>query len=119
MRKHSLEEMEMTRRFLLLGLLGVVALSAAPARAHDDYRIVGTITKVQGKQLAVKNKDSKTFSIGMNDLTLVKRDKTKTTAAELKPGLSVVVDARGDSEKDLMAVEIRIVPAIAATATKK
>jgi hypothetical protein len=32
---------------------------------------------------------------------------------------SVVVDARGDSEHDLMADQIRIVPAIAAPAKKK
>ena len=109
----------MTRRFLMIGVLAVLVLGVAPLTAHDDYRVVGTITKIQDKQLDVKTKDGKTFSIGMNDLTLVKRDKAKISATELKLGLSVVVDARGDSEQDLMAVEVRIVPAIAAPVKKK
>jgi len=34
-------------------------------------------------------------------------------ASELKAGRSVVVDALGDSEADLLALEVKIVPAIA------
>lgn len=109
----------MTRRFLIAGMLAGLALSAAPLGAHDDYRVVGTITKIVGKQLDVKTKEGKTFSMAMTDRTQVRRDKTKTTAAELKVGLSVVVDARGDSEQDLMAEAVRIVPAIGAPAKKK
>ena len=109
----------MTRRFLLAGMLAGLLLGVVPLAAHDDYRVVGTITKIKNKQLQVKTKEGKTFSIGMNDRTLVKRDQTKITAAELKAGLSVVVDARGDSEQDLMAEEVRIVPAIATTAKDK
>ena len=109
----------MTRPFIILGILASLVIGVAPLAAHDDYRIVGTVTKIKDKQIDVKTKEGKTFSIGMNDLTLVKRDKTKVDAAELKVLASVVVDARGDTESDLMADEIRIVPAIATPAKKK
>lgn len=39
------------------------------------------------------------------------RDTQKVSQAELKPGLHVVADACGDSLEDLLAVEVRIVPA--------
>jgi hypothetical protein len=48
--------------------------------------------------------------------TVISRDKKKVDASELKAGLSVVVDAYGDSleDSDVLAIEIRIVPPIAA-----
>jgi hypothetical protein len=103
---------------MMVGILVALAVCATGLAAHDDYRIVGTITKIKDKQLEVKTKEGKTFSIGINDLTLVKRDKAKVSATELKVSASVVVDARGDSEQDLMAVEVRIVPVIAAAKKK-
>jgi hypothetical protein len=42
--------------------------------------------------------------------TVVTRDKKKVPVAELKAGLNVVVDARGDSLEELEVVSIRIVP---------
>ena len=50
-----------------------------------------------------------------DEATLVTRDKKKFSATELKAGLSVVIDASGDSLDDLVVLEIRIVP----SATKK
>ena len=44
--------------------------------------------------------------------TLVMRDGKKVGPAELKAGRFVVVDALGDSLDDLLAVEVRIVPAL-------
>ena len=103
------------RRLFLMGLLTAVACNAAPLLAHDDYRVVGTITRVQPKRLAVKTKEGKTFSMAIDEATLVSRERKKVSAAELKIGVSVVVDARGDTEKDLVALEVRIVAAGAAT----
>jgi hypothetical protein len=100
----------MTRRSLVLGVVMALVLAAVPVIAHDDYRVVGTITKVQAKTLDVKTKEGKTFTMAMDAATLVTRDKKKVSATELQTGASVVVDARGDSESDLVAVEVRIVP---------
>ena len=107
------------RRLRILATSIVFVLSATALAAHDEYRIIGKVTKRQDALIEVKTKEGKTWTINMNDRTLVKRDKTKISASELKRGLSVVVDARGDSEQDLMADEVRIVPALAAPAAKQ
>jgi len=101
----------MTRRSLLAAIVMSAVLAARPVIAHDDYRVVGTITKVQPKKLEVKTKEGKSFSIALDAATLVSRDKKKVALSELKAGTSVVVDARGDSEQDLVALEVRIVEA--------
>jgi hypothetical protein len=101
----------MTRKFIMA--IGVVAmmLAGAPAWAHDDYRIIGTVETVTAKTLDVKQtKDGKIISMQMNEETIVTRDKKKVDRAELKTGLNVVVDARGDSLKDLQVREVRLVP---------
>ena len=82
-----------------------------PALAHDDYRIIGTITRVTATALDVKQtKDGKTIAMKTDSATLVTRDKKKVERAELKTGLNVVVDARGDSLEDLVVLEVRLVP---------
>jgi hypothetical protein len=97
-------------RLLMAALLAVLSV-AAPAMAHDDYRVIGTIARVTAKTMDVKQtKDGKTISMTLDEATLVTRDKKKVDVAELKPGLSVVVDGRGDSLEELVVLEIRIVP---------
>jgi hypothetical protein len=101
----------MTRRHMILGVLAVLVVGTAPAAAHDDYRIIGTIAKVTAKTLDVRQtKDGKTISMRTDEATIVTRDKKKVGAAELKTGASVVVDARGDSLADLVVLEVRLVP---------
>ena len=82
--------------------------------AHEHFRIIGTITKLSATEMDVKNKDSRTITVDINKKTVVKRDKDKTELdlSALKNGQSVVVDAYGDDEFDLEAVEIRIVLSI-------
>src|SRR5215213_726402 len=95
-----------------LTLLALTSFTAAPL-AHEHFRIIGTITKLESREIAVKNKDGKTTSMSIDKQTKATRDKAKVPLAEVKVGQSVVVDAYGDDEFDLLAVEIRIVPAIA------
>ena len=103
----------MTRRIITLATLIVLVLGAVPARAHEAFRFVGTITKRAGRQqLGVKTKEGRTVYVELKKTTIVLRDKTKVPATELKPGLSVVVDALGDDDSDLTAKQVRIVPAI-------
>ena len=101
----------MTRRLVTIIALAALLISMASLSAHDDYRIIGTIAKVTAKTLDVKQtKDGKTISMTRDEATLVTRDKKTVSATELKTGLSVVVDARGDSLDDLLVLEVRIVP---------
>jgi hypothetical protein len=101
----------MSRRLMIAVTLGALLWSAPTLTAHDTFRIIGTITKVTPKTLEVKQtKTGKTISMKMTDAVLVTRDKKRVPVAELRAGLSVVVDACGDSLKDLEVEEVRIVP---------
>ena len=108
----------MTRRLITFATLIVLGLGAISVRAHEAFRIVGTIATRQGAQLGVKNKQGRTIYVELTKTTIVLRDKTKVPATELKPGLSVVVDALGDDDSDLTAKQVRIVPALAAAPKK-
>ena len=93
----------MTRRLMVVAVLAMLALGATTATAHDDYRIIGTVEKLTAKTLDVKQtKDGKIVSMQMSGKAIIKRDKKKVDRTELKTGLNVVVDARGDSLKDLL-----------------
>jgi hypothetical protein len=100
----------MTRRCLVLIAVLTVGFMAVQAAAHDSYRIVGVVTQRQDTQISVKSRDGKTTAIGMNKQTEVTRNKKKVDASEVKVGASVVVEALGDSEADLLAVEVQLVP---------
>jgi len=93
---------------IVVGLL----LAAANAGAHDEFRIIGTITAAQPTQVTVKSREGKTLAIKVNNETLVFRDNKKVGKAELKAGRFVVVDALGDTIEDSLALEVRIVPAL-------
>ena len=108
----------MTRRLMILRMVTILMLGAMPLLAHDVYRIVGTVTKRTADQLDVKTEDGRIIVIGMSKDTPVWRDKMKVAGTELKVGLTVVADATGDSEDDLSAMVITIVPPIAPSPTK-
>ena len=97
-----------------LRALGLAALmfAASYAVAHEDFRVIGTLTSSTDTKIQVRDRDGKTFSIGVNKQTVIRKDKAEVDASALTTGNSVVVDALGDSEADLVALEIRIVPPI-------
>lgn len=105
-----------------LPILIVVAMTvgAMSLSAHENFRIIGEVTRVTDRAVDVKNRDSKTFTIELTKRTILKRDKEKAELplSVLKVGQSVVVDAYGDSEFDLEALDIRIVPPIGAKPAK-
>src|SRR5215212_9874512 len=108
----------MIRGIQALLTVAILLLSAIPILAHDEVRVIGIVVKKQDASISVKNKAGKTFSIGLNKDTSILRDKKTVSATELKTGLTVVVDALGDTEDDLVAVAVRIVPAITPPAAK-
>ena len=94
-------------------------LASAPLSAHDTYRVIGTVAKVEPTRLDVKTKDGSTVTIKMDKQTVFWRDKKKIASADVKNGLSVVVDGYGDSEQDLLALDVTLVPALAKATPKK
>jgi hypothetical protein len=82
------------------------------ALAHEEFRVIGTLTQAGDTQIQVRDRDGKTLSIKIDKQTVIRKDRTEVDAGALAMGNSVVVDALGDSEADLLAIEIRIVPPI-------
>ena len=102
----------MTRRIVIITLVSALALSVVPVSAHDEFRVIGTISRARESEIQVKTKEGKTTVIRLDKQTLITRDKKKIAASELKTGLTVVVDALGDSEAELLALEVKIVPSL-------
>ncbi|MEQ1899065.1 MAG: hypothetical protein ABL971_16995 [Vicinamibacterales bacterium] len=100
----------MNRRLLLAMFAGLLTAGLVPMRAHDDYRIIGTIGNVTLTGLDVKEPGGRTVPITLDAATRVTRDGKKASVLDLKTGLYVVVDASGDSLDDLLAIDVRIVP---------
>jgi hypothetical protein len=99
------------KRLILAAVATAVTLSATVLSAHDDYRIIGVLTKVEGNEIWVKQaKDGKVIGADIDSQTVVTKDKKKLDRTALKAGLNVVVDATGDSLDDLLVLEIRLVP---------
>jgi len=99
-------------RLTAAGFLLALLVTVAPLSAHENYRVIGTITKVTAEKLDVKQtKDGKIISMFLDKTAKITKDKKKVSASELKSGLSVVVDAHGDAMDDLDVVEVRIVAA--------
>lgn len=102
----------MNRRIMMLAIAAMVAVGAAHALAHDEYRIIGTIAARQDSQIQVKSREGKVVTIKVDGETLIYRDNKKVDAAELKAGRHVVVDGLGDTPTELLALEVRIIAAL-------
>ncbi|MBM3818323.1 MAG: hypothetical protein FJW14_04770 [Acidimicrobiia bacterium] len=102
----------MTRRAALVSALMLLAAGAGVVRAHEEFRIIGTLMKHADSRIQVKSRTGKTVSIRLDKQTAISRDKKKVDAAALRAGQSLVVDSYGDTEDDSLAIEIRIVPPI-------
>ena len=100
------------RRIVAIVIVATFVIGADHAFGHDYFRVIGIVTQFQDSTLDVKNRDGKTTSVRVDRQTKVTRDGEKVEAKELKAGLTVVVDAYGDTEDDLLALDIRIVPPI-------
>jgi hypothetical protein len=105
-------------RTLIALVAALLVAGTAGLSAHEDFRVIGTISKRQGSVINVKQRDGTAAVVRLDKQTAVSRDKKKVDTSELKVGLTVVIDAYGDSEEDLLALEIRIVPPIGAERAK-
>lgn len=105
-------EHQVMRRVRRAAIGVALALAIAGLSAHAQYRIIGVITKVTPASLEVRQtKDGKLIAMDMDSESFVTRDKKRVSRAELKVGSHVVVDACGDSLKELLVMEVRLVPA--------
>ena len=100
-------------RTVIIAAAVALAVMLAPGAlsAHDDYRIIGTLTKIEGNTISVKQtKDGKVIAADVDSQTVITRDEKTLDRSALKVGLNVVVDATGDDLDDLLVLRIRLVP---------
>ena len=83
------------------------------ALAHEEFRVVGEVTLASATRLEVKMRNGSTANIGLDAQTKITRDKAAVDAKELKAGQFVVINAYGDDFKDLLALDVQLVPPIA------
>ena len=97
---------------ILKGLLAGLALSlcADIAAAHDNIRVIGTITDTRPGSVKVMTKEGAEAWIEVDTDSEITRDNAKVGIPELKKGLYVVVDGWGDDFYSLFAKKIRLVP---------
>lgn len=100
----------MTPSRLFLAAVATLAF-AAPALAHEDMRVIGTISKQSATLIEVKTKDGAISKVSIDGNTAILQDKTKADASILKVGANVVVDGAGDTVTELQGISIRVVPA--------
>ena len=103
----------------ILTLAALLTGLSTPLSAHEDYRTVGIITHryvTSDKQemMEVTDAQKDTVTLWISKQTVVKQDDKLLTPAALKDGVTVVVDSYGDELDYSEALNVRIVPPIAA-----
>lgn len=88
----------------------LVAFTAAgvgvAAHERHAHKIMGTISMVHEKHVEIETTDGKKVTVTLNEKTRILKGKSKGSAAELKEGLRVVVEAEGD--KEMVARTVRL-----------
>jgi hypothetical protein len=97
----------MKTAFVTLGLAAVL-LSPSFVAAHPghDHKLMGTISSIDGKKVAVKTTEGKDMTFEITPLTTFKRGRDKGAASDLKAGMRVVVNI-GDGVEPLKAKEVQ------------
>ena len=97
----------MTKRNVALALALCLAL-AGPVRAHGGYaHVVGTVTAMDAGHVEVKTSTGKVVSVKLSDATKYTKDKVVATAADMKVGQRIYVEAKHNGA-DLQASEVRL-----------
>ena len=105
----------MIRRTLAATLLLTLALATTGLRAHDMFRFVGVVVKLDTAKnvLSFKTEEEKkmvTLEARLTKETTISRDGKPAARSLLRPGVNIVVDALGDDDGDLEVTAIKIVP---------
>ena len=106
-----------TKWIIVVAITGALVIPAL-ARAHDGHahKVMGTVSKVDGRQVTVKTTDGKTVMVMVDAETAVTRGKTKLDAAAVRVGERVV--AEGVEEKNMIMAKTVKLGQVAATANK-
>ena len=96
------------RRIASVTALAALLIAGAVALAHEGHEhIMGTVVKVEKARLELKDRDGKTAVVGLTPSTTFLKGKEPATAADVKPGVRVAIEATKGSA-GLEAVEVKI-----------
>lgn len=95
-------------RKLLMSLVLVVSM-AALLLAHEEFEVIGVVTKIAPGEIEVRMQNGKLVSLGVGAQTAVLNNEKMSELAQIKKGQNVVVTGFGDNIDDLGAIEVRIV----------
>jgi hypothetical protein len=88
-----------------ISLILVLALAIGVA-AHDGAtHVMGTIIAFEKSHLTVKQTDGKEVMVMVDSKTKYKREKGKASAADLRPGIRVMVEAKEDKKMKMLLAE--------------
>lgn len=93
---------------VLRSLLGVCLLGKG-LLAHEEFKVIGIVTKVTESELEVKTRTGKLVSMGIGLQTGIMWASKQASHSDLKKGQNVIVKAFGDSYEDLGALQVDIV----------
>lgn len=106
-----------SRLMLIVAAIVAAVLTAPSLSAHDEYRFIGVVTKMDAAKNLVsvryKEFDGKEDVVDVTIVarTRITRDNKTVPKTELRAGVNVVIDALGcDAENQYDAVTIRLVP---------
>ena len=107
------------RSVAIVALIGL-ALGGTRVSGHDEYRFAGTVVKLEAGKgpvsyfvLTLETKQEGhllALKILLTERTPIEREGSKVSLKALEPGVSIVIDATGESYDDLEALRIKIVP---------
>jgi hypothetical protein len=103
----AVEEAEMTRRLLFVGLSALLIGAWTPlALAHEGHahKVMGTVATIHENHLEVKDKDGKITMHALDAKTKIRRGKAVAKLADIKVGDRVVVSYVQSKDKAGKAV---------------
>ena len=108
------------KKFRLLLLIAILAMSAAATLGHGDKKhVVGTLEKVSADSVTVKTSDGKSVEVKLVSSTIyVTREGKTAKLADLAPGQRVVIHASPTGDT-LSADEVKFSPPGAPAASTK
>jgi hypothetical protein len=95
--------------FTSLAFTSVALISVSPASAQETVRVRGTIERVEGPVLVVKNRDGAEVKLTMTDNPLYVAI-VKATMADIKPGMFVGSAGMMQPDGSQKAIEVHIFP---------
>jgi hypothetical protein len=101
----------MSRQLKAALLAATFLFAASGAIAHEEFRVVGTIERLDPEGIAVKTTEGKTITVRFGAPTRFWRGEERAPEVQLRRGESVEVRAWGDTVEDLLALEVMLAPA--------